>query len=137
MNRCNPVRPSIYALRAEVPRDPEQIADEDEIDEALVLQGEEMTGADVDRIEDVGGQDQQVQRGVKGHKSPYQPNAKEVELHNFTHLVYRSWCPFCVAARRPNSAHKKMDEERAVPLIASDYAYLRDSRDQELLTMLV
>ena len=111
--------------------------DEDEIDEALVLQGESMTGTEIDRVEDVEGQDQQVQRGAKGHKSPYQPSAKEVELHNFTHLVYRSWCPFCVAARRPNTAHKRMDEERSVPLIAPDYAYIRDSRDQELLTVLV
>ena len=113
------------------------VVDEEEVDQSLVLQGEDMTGAVVDQVEDAEGEDQQVQRPVRGHKAPYQPSTKEVELHNYTHMAYRSWCPYCVAARRPNAAHKRVDEERSVPLIASDYAYIRDSRDQELLTILV
>ena len=42
-----------------------------------------------------------------------------------------------MAAGRPNTQHRRIDEERTVPLIASDYAYIRDSRDQSLLTILV
>ena len=41
----------------------------------------------------------------KGLPSPGLPSNAEVEHHNLTHLPYRSWCPFCVAARRKNNAH--------------------------------
>ena len=41
----------------------------------------------------------------KGLPSPSLPSKAEVEQHNLTHSPYRSWCPFCVAARRKNNAH--------------------------------
>ena len=30
-----------------------------------------------------------------------QPTGREIEEHNRTHIPFRSWCKFCVSARRP------------------------------------
>ena len=36
---------------------------------------------------------------------PVVPTAAQIAAHNISHLPYRSWCPYCVAARRPNNRH--------------------------------
>ena len=68
---------------------------------------------------------------------PKVPSAKEVEIHNLTHLPYRSWCRHCVAARRPNSHHRTSTSHRSVPLLVADYCFLGDTDDQEKVTVLV
>ena len=71
-------------------------------------------------------------------KSPKQPTTLELAMHNLTHLPYRDWCPHCVASRRPNTPHRsKALEERKILLVVADYCYLRDRRDQDLVTCLV
>ena len=40
---------------------------------------------------------------AQGLPEPRQPTKAEVARHNLTHLPYRSWCPHCLAARRPNA----------------------------------
>ena len=143
MNKCLccPLSPiSAVPCAPLVEGESEEVKDGDEVedevvDEALIDDSEGMAGVGVDQVED-DVEAQQV-RKPRGHTTPYQPTAKEVELHNLTHGVYRSWCPFCVAGRRPNSAHKKADKSRTIPLLVGDYAFVRDSRDSELLTMFV
>ena len=70
---------------------------------------------------------------------PKIPSAAEVAAHNLTHLPYRSWCPHCVAGRRPNSHHRHSSspDQRASPLLAADYCFIRDNDDAEPVTVLV
>ena len=74
----------------------------------------------------------------KGLPSPSLPSKAEVEHHNLTHLPYRSWCPFCVAARRKNNAHfANRGEGRAKPLFCADYCFVGETEDDENLSVLV
>ena len=82
--------------------------------------------------------DEVIQRGVP-MPAPIVPKKAKIEIHNLTHLPYRSWCPHCVAARRPNSHHRKSSRSsrRTMPLVIADYAYIRDHLDVSLATILV
>ena len=64
-------------------------------------------------------------------RSPDSPSQADIDLHNLTHLPYMSWCPHCVATRRPNVAHTASKTESTLPLLVTDYCYLRDSVDQD------
>ena len=73
-----------------------------------------------------------------GLRNPFAPKLEDVLLHNLTHLPYRSWCPHCVATRRSNTPHLSHEQApSAVSLLTVDYCYVRDDRDQELITGLV
>ena len=67
---------------------------------------------------------------------PKAPTAAQIAAHNITHLPYRSWCPHCVAARRPNSQHFRASSNsvRADPLLVADYCfcllYTSDAADE-------
>ena len=66
------------------------------------------------------------------------PTDHEIELHNATHLPYRSWCRWCVFSRKPNPRHiRSYYSNRDVPLLVGDYCFIRDSRDEELLTLFI
>ena len=71
--------------------------------------------------------------------APIQPPQAQVDAHNLTHWPYRSWCPHCVAARRPNTPHfsSKSSITRTVQLFVADYCYVRDNEDKQLATVLV
>ena len=58
------------------------------------------------------------------------PTQEEVNLHNTTHLPYRSWCPHCVRgkARRRNHRMRKRKEQGGVPVISMDYIWLKGKR---------
>ena len=43
-----------------------------------------------------------------GIPSPAQPTAAEIALHWLTHLPYRSWCRWCVSAKRRNAPHHSL-----------------------------
>ena len=74
----------------------------------------------------------------KGLPSPSLPSKAEVEHHNLTHLPYRSWCPFCVAAKSENNAHfANRGEGRAKPLFCADYCFVGETEDDENLSVLV
>ena len=70
---------------------------------------------------------------------PKVPTAAQIAAHNITHLPYRSWCPHCVAARRPNSQHFRASSksDRADPLLVADYCFVRDNVDTDCVTVLV
>ena len=65
-------------------------------------------------------------------------SAEQVEKHRVTHLPYRSWCPHCLAARRPNSRHLSSTSQsgRTVHIFVADYCFTRKP-EEELLTGLV
>ena len=53
-----------------------------------------------------------------------------------THTPYRSWCPYCVAARAKDLSHKRCDgegEEKAIPSVHVDYLLMRDQPGSELV----
>ena len=69
---------------------------------------------------------------------PPTPSPQLVARHNLTHLPYASWCPHCVAARRANSPHKSLSTaDRPFPLFCADYCFIKDDKDEELVTCLV
>lgn len=72
------------------------------------------------------------------HPEPRPPTARERAKHFLTHFPYISWCKHCVAGRRNNVGHYASNpDERTIPSIHLDFCFLRDSRDQDLLTCLV
>ena len=83
------------------------VKDDEPIDGSLVLDGETVVGDDLEKVEDGETGEQVEARRIRTSESPKLPTLKEIESHNMGHLVYRSWCPFCVAGRKPNVQHKR------------------------------
>ena len=69
--------------------------------------------------------------------APGEMTEAEFAEHKATHVKYDSRCPFCLAARRPNAQHQQSASERTIPILHSDYCFLRDSLSEDLLTVLV
>ena len=117
----------------------EQPAEDDEVvDGSLVMEGESLVGDTIDKVEDAETGEQVEVRKVKTSMTPKLPSLKEIEHHNVSgHLVYRSWCPFCVAGRRPNTPHRRQWDKRAIPLLVGDFAFIRSSQDDESTTVFV
>ena len=66
---------------------------------------------------------------AKGKPKPHKPSRAEVELHNKTHIPYRSWCPHCVRGRACNDPHREgSGRESEVPVISIDYMYMHKLR---------
>ena len=75
-----------------------------------------------------------VAQAPRGLPSPAQATPDDMAKHWLTHLPYRSWCRWCVAAKRQNAPHLiQSGPDREIPLLAADYCYLRDGRDDDLL----
>ena len=62
------------------------------------------------------------------NRSPYAPSRQEVIEHDITHCPFRSWCRKCVMGKSKCNPHLKSPdiEERSVPLVALDYAFMSD-----------
>ena len=52
--------------------------------------------------------------------------------HNLTHLPYHPACPFCIAGKRNNTPHRHSTTDRKLPLLHSDYGFLRDNLADDL-----
>ena len=75
---------------------------------------------------------------AKTARDPQAPSKAEWLAHQATHLPYRSWCQECVAGRRDNPGHRRVPaEERLVPEVMLDYAFVRTDDERETLTILV
>ena len=62
--------------------------------------------------------------------SPQLPSAEAIARHYLTHMPFASWCPFCVAFRKPNDHHRKSQHDgREIPLMVAEYAFVRNSQD--------
>ena len=91
----------------------------------------------VDDVVDI--DDDTVVQNAKAMPEPILPSQAVVDAHNLTHWPYRSWCPHCVAARRPNTHHRRnpSSARRMVPLLVADYCFVRDNDDKQLCKVLV
>ena len=61
--------------------------------------------------------------------TPPQPTEAERELHNLTHMPFRSWCKICVQAKARKNYHKQVFDSR--PTVQVDYAFLVSSTTEE------
>ena len=109
---------------------------EDEpVNQKHVLLGDPIVGAKAVTYDDSG------PGALKPKLLPAPKGMTEAEWaeHCVSHVKYHSGCPFCVSCRRPNSPHKASNSEssRMLPLLVGDYGFVRDSRDQDRLTMYV
>ena len=57
---------------------------------------------------------------------PGTPSRHEILEHELTHLPFRAWCPYCMAARgnAAKHAYDKLKQPGAVPVVGVDYAIL-------------
>ncbi len=96
-------------------------------------QEEEGEGAPAERTvepDEVDGDE--FESGERGQKrilpDPGQPTTKQMEEHRITgHAVYRSWCPFCVAACATGEQHRSRPEERSISRVSFDYLFTTKS----------
>ena len=83
-------------------------------------------------------EDDEVVQAPQPDSEPRAPAARERARHNLIYFPYQRWCRHCLAGRRNNVAHKRSTSgPRSIPVISLDYCFLRDTRDQDLLTCLV
>ena len=110
---------------------------ENPVDAGVALDGEAVVDV-VDGVDEVVMETGEVVQLPRAFPSPTLPSKKEVDFHNLTHIPYRNWCPFCVAARRKNNAHRSSTgERRTVPLFCADYCFIRDDDDDDTLSLCV
>ena len=89
---------------------------------------------DVDGEEEVVAETGEVVQLPKALPTPKLPSRAVIAHHNLTYIPYRSWCKFCVAARRNNDPHRSQHEgEPTVPCLVADYCFLRESQDDVAL----
>ena len=69
-------------------------------------------------------------RGATPLVEPKEPTAAERARHMLTHLPYCLWCPYCIAGRKPNCAHRRQRNERTIPMLSCDYGFFRDPGEQ-------
>eukprot|EP00973_Karenia_brevis_P094438 12422478-Karenia_brevis.AAC.1 len=63
--------------------------------------------------------------GARMLKAPVKPTPEMVELHNQTHLPFRSWCRYCVRGRGRSMGHTRVDHgEEQIPTVSIDYGFL-------------
>ena len=67
-------------------------------------------------------------QNAKVANKPMMPSQEEVELHETTHIPFRSWCPFCVAGKAKANPHMSQGECQpcGVNIVSIDYAFLGD-----------
>ena len=68
----------------------------------------------------------------------YEPSPEEIAKHCLTHIPYRRWCRWCVAARIASAPHRSMPPfSRDRPLFVVDYCFLKHSGEEKFLTVAV
>ena len=71
-------------------------------------------------------------------RDPGAPTAAERAAHEATHLPFRSWCAECMAGRRDNLPHRRIDHENnAVPEVLMDYCFVRREGETNVVTILI
>ena len=71
------------------------------------------------------------------------PTLRERQEHERTHILYRSWCRHCVAARASNPAHRgrrfatAVEEDKDMKQVSYDCCFMRDQPGSESAKILV
>ena len=107
------------------------------LEEAPIMADEDLNCVPCDNVvQDDEGEASQIHRALP---EPKPPSREDVRKHNLTHWPYRNWCPWCVMGRRNADPHfqAKGADERSLPLLVLDYAFLRNKEDDEFATILI
>ena len=59
---------------------------------------------------------------------PSPPSQQERELHELTHLPFRSWCPICTQAKARQDVHRR-STQKSLPVIQVGYAFVSSAAD--------
>ena len=108
--------------------------------EPAVASNDVMDGKEVriDDLEEIDDDEPVIAQSPVGIPSPATPTAEEVALHWLTHLPYKSLCRWCVSGKCRNTPHHALPgHSREVPLFVADYCFIRDARDDDLLTCFI
>ena len=75
--------------------------------------------------------------GVVPLPLPKEMTDAQLREHMLTHLPYCDGCPYCVAARRPNTQHRQSltPRARSIPHLVADYGFIRE-KDETLMPFL-
>ena len=75
---------------------------------------------------------------VNPPKAPVDLTPAQWAKHCVSHLPYHPGCSICRACKRPNTRHlRSHEQDRQIPLLVGDYGFVRDSRDEDVATLLV
>ena len=111
------------------------VEDDEVVNNKHVLLGEPIVGAKVVTHDSSG------PGVVKIKLMPAPKGMTEAEWaeHCISHVKYSDACPYCVACRRPNAPHKKLNSESTskLPLLVGDYCFPKTANDAKTLTILV
>ena len=82
--------------------------------------------------------DVEVAQRPRGRPEPGVPTPEEYARPMLTHVPFRRWCRWCVMARARNERHLRLPPfSRKVPRFCSDYCFVRNVQDEELLTLMI
>lgn len=72
-------------------------------------------------------------------RDPGAPIQEDVDQRNITHVPYRAWCPACVSGRARDRDHHKKEgqDEKRVPELVFDYAFLGAEGERDTVTVSV
>ena len=126
-------------MQEDAASDVDEVVEEPDLDEGWVQLEEAPIAADAedltcipcgDVVQDDEGVASQIHRSLP---EPKPPSREDVRKHNLTHWPYRSLCPWCVMGRRNADPHfqAKGADDRYLPLLVLDYAFLRDKEDDD------
>ena len=87
----------------------------------------------------MGGDEEEEAQRLRVLRNPGTPTQAEVEVHNLTHLPYRSWCPACVAGKARDRGHEASvtDYSEGVPQIVMDYCFMKGDEDEDTVAIQV
>ena len=71
--------------------------------------------------------------GVTSLPMPKEMTPAQLREHMVTHLPYHEGCPYCVAARRPNSPHRRCpSHSRHIPHMTAENGFLK-AKDESII----
>ena len=66
-------------------------------------------------------------RAPKPLSQPNEPSEQQRQVHNMTHLPFRSWCPHCVHGKAKEQQSVKSTDRQ--PVIQVDYCFVTTGKD--------
>lgn len=73
---------------------------------------------------------------AKYRSASIKPSAAEVEMHEMTHVPFRSWCKHCVAGKAKSYPHKSgAGDEGSIPKVSMDYMFMGDEDNMPILVI--
>ena len=75
-------------------------------------------------------QDNEEAPVARARKPPPRPTTEELDKHELTHVVFRSWCKHCVSGRAREDPHRRIaTHEGRTPKVMLDWTFF--TSDQE------